>query len=215
MHRLSHQVSWNITTRGSEPKLAQGGGAQHVNPARSACNPETCLIQMFHYGLFARQQVFHRVGKNVHVLGRFGDQLGQRCRCDLDALNIHNHLRQALLGDAVQNLQIGSQSRNSIAILSGGCYAFGNGGSGLCTAIMAPASVRTMFGDKRRWRQKKVKHLPGCGSYRFLWRKCRLTRLTLGQKMIRDLVRVLDPEFSSWSLIPANLGRCFHAISAR
>ena len=63
MHRLSHQVSWNITTRGSEPKLAQGGGAQHVNPARSACNPETCLIQMFHYGLFARQQVFHRVGK--------------------------------------------------------------------------------------------------------------------------------------------------------
>ena len=120
MHRLSHQVSWNITTRGSEPKLAQGGGAQHVNPARSACNPETCLIQMFHYGLFARQQVFHRFGKNVHVLGRFGDQLGQRCRCDLDALNIHNHLRQALLGDAVQNLQIGSQSRNSIAILSGG-----------------------------------------------------------------------------------------------
>ena len=26
---------------------------------------------------------------------------------------------------------------------------------------------------------------------------------------------ILDPKFSSWSLIPANVGRCFHAISAR
>ena len=26
---------------------------------------------------------------------------------------------------------------------------------------------------------------------------------------------MVHPKFSSWSLIPANLGRCFHAISAR
>ena len=26
---------------------------------------------------------------------------------------------------------------------------------------------------------------------------------------------IVEPKFSSWSLIPANFGRCFHAISAR
>ena len=80
-------------------------------------------------------------------------------------------------------------------------YVFGKGGSGLCTAMMALASVCTMFGDNKRWRRRKVKHLPGCRSYRILSRKCRLTRLTLGRKMIRDLVRVLNL-FQCRALVP-------------
>ena len=100
----------------------------------------------------------------------------------------------------MQGLQIGGQSRNSIAILSGGCYAFGKGDSGLSTAMMALASVRTLFGENKRWR-RKVKHLPSCRSRQFLWRKCRLIRLTLGRKMICDLVRVLNL-FQCRTLVP-------------
>ena len=80
MYRLTNQKSWNITTRGSEPKKAQGRRAQHVNPARFACNPEPCLVQMFHCGLFARQQVIHHFGEGDQFLGLFGNQPGQRCR---------------------------------------------------------------------------------------------------------------------------------------
>ena len=30
-----------------------------------------------------------------------------------------------------------------------------------------------------------------------------------------EVVDILEPKFSSWSLIPVSLGRCFHAISIR
>ena len=33
--------------------------------------------------------------------------------------------------------------------------------------------------------------------------------------LFSDLALFIHPKFSSWSLIPANLGQCFHAISAR
>ena len=42
--------------------------------------------------------------------------------------------------------------------------------------------------------------------------KTRLERQDAGDM---TLGQMLDPKFSSWSLIPANPGRCFHAISAR
>ena len=149
--------------------MAQERGAQHVKPAQSACNPEPCLIHMFHGGFFAGQQVLNSFGKRVHLLGLPGDQTGQRCRCDLDAEYILNNPRQAPIGNTVLYLQIGGQSPNFIAVLSGGSYTFREGGSGLCTAMMTLASVRTMFGDNKWWRRRKVKNLPGCRSYRLIW----------------------------------------------
>ena len=51
--------------------MVQGSGAQHVNPVRSARNPEPGLIQMFHGGFLAGQPIFHRFGKTGHLLGHF------------------------------------------------------------------------------------------------------------------------------------------------
>ena len=100
--------------------MAQERGAKYVKPAQSAFNPEPCLIQMFHDGFRAGQQILHSFGKRVKCLGLFGDQTGHRCRCDLDTVNIIKNLRQALIGNAVLYLQIGSQTCNVIPILSGG-----------------------------------------------------------------------------------------------
>ena len=47
-------------------------------------------------------------------------------------------------------LQIGGLYPGSIAALTGGCDSFWEGGSGLCTAMMTLASVRTMFSDDKR-----------------------------------------------------------------
>ena len=44
---------------------------------------------------------------------------------------------------------------------------------------------------------------------------CLVSEITVKGGMLFERVLIYYPKFSSWSLIPTSLGRCFHAISFR
>ncbi len=123
----SCQSRWDITSPGPEPKMTEGCGTQHMQPARLAGNPQAGLIQMLHGNSCAGQQFPYPVRENAHAVGLFGDQTGQRRRGDPDLVEVGEDPRQTILGNAVLCLQVGRQGSDFVTVLDGGFHGLGKG----------------------------------------------------------------------------------------
>ena len=95
--------------------MAQGSGAQHVLPATLSPVSSRCFTAV----CSPDSQSLTASAKGFIFLAFLEISLASVATAILMPVNIRNHLRQTLLGDAVQSLLIGGQNRSFIAILSG------------------------------------------------------------------------------------------------